>query len=42
MEDSQIVELYWARSEQAIMETSDKYLSLIHIYRRKAAPETHS
>lgn len=25
MEDSQIVELYWARSEQAITETSDKY-----------------
>lgn len=25
MEDSQIVDLYWARSEQAISETADKY-----------------
>lgn len=25
MEDSQIVELYWARSEKAIRETADKY-----------------
>ena len=29
MEDSQIVELYWARSEQAIAETSDKYGSYL-------------
>lgn len=25
MEDNQIVELYWARSEKAISETADKY-----------------
>ena len=35
MEDSQIIDLYWARSEQAVQETDTKYggycLSLIHI-----------
>ena len=41
MEDSEIIQLYWDRSEQAIAETSGKYgsflcriaLSLIHIFR---------
>ena len=31
MEDSAIIELYWARDEGAITQTDAKYLSLIHI-----------
>ena len=31
MEDKQIVDLYWQRSDLAISETNQKYLSLIHI-----------
>lgn len=30
MEDSQIVELYWQRSEQAIVETKNKYESILY------------
>lgn len=38
MEDSQIVDLYWERSENAIVKTSEKYGNTYHILEHQAKP----